>query len=370
MKKVCVVTAARSEYGPLRWLIKKLQDSKVFQLQLLVTGGHLSPEQGLTYKEIEEDGFSIDKKVEFLLSSLTATGIAKSMGLCAISIADALSDLSPDLLVVLGDRYELLPICSCALVMRIPIAHISGGDITEGAIDDQIRNAVTMMSTLHFPGTQESAKRIVQMIGSDNNVFTVGEPGLDNFVNCQLMNRQELADSLGLDIAKKWYLLTLHPETKESLSYNLLLAKNIIETLCGFSGIQVVITQSNTDLGGIQLNDYFKEIAKHEPTKFQLYASLGQLRYLSFMKEAFCVIGNSSSGIVEAPFLGKSVLNIGKRQEGRHLCSNVLTISGLGTSVKEAILSISNSDIAPDYYYGNGNTSFKISAYIHQYLLE
>lgn len=216
---------------------------------MLVTGSHLSSEYGFTYREIKDDGFQIDKKVEFLLSSSTATGIAKSMGLCSISISDALSDLSPDLMVVLGDRYELLPICSAALVMRIPIAHISGGDITEGAIDDQIRNAVTMMSHLHFPGTESSAERIIRMIGSTENVFCVGEPGLDNFLRLELMDRKVLAENLGLDINKKWYLVTLHPETKESLSYNLSLARNLMETLKDDSGMQAVITQSNADLG-------------------------------------------------------------------------------------------------------------------------
>lgn len=368
MKKVCVVTATRSEYGVLRWLLKELDCSTSLQLQLLVTGGHLSPEQGLTFQQIEEDGFYIDKKVDFLLSNLTAIGIVKSMGLCSISMADAISDLSPDLLVVLGDRYELLPICSCAVIMGIPIAHISGGDVTKGAIDDQIRNAVTMMSTLHFSGTHESADRIIRMIGSDRNVYTVGEPGLDNFTHCQLMNRQELANNLGLDINKKWYLVTFHPETKESLSYNLSIAQNIVESLQEYSNIEVVITQANTDLGGVAINNFFKETAETIPCKFRLYPSLGQLRYLSLMKETACIIGNSSSGIIEAPFLGKVVLNIGHRQLGRYMCNNILNISGLGTSIKEALLRLPPTNFKPDHYYGDGMTSQRISTYIHQFL--
>lgn len=369
MKKVCVVTAARSEYGLLRWLLRELQSSSSLQLQLLVTGSHLSSEYGFTYREIKDDGFQIDKKVEFLLSSSTATGIAKSMGLCSISISDTLSDLSPDLMVVLGDRYELLPICSAALVMRIPIAHISGGDITEGAIDDQIRNAVTMMSHLHFPGTESSAERIIRMIGSTENVFCVGEPGLDNFLRLELMDRKVLAENLGLDINKKWYLVTLHPETKESLSYNLSLARNLMETLKDDSGMQAVITQSNADLGGVELNNYFHEVAMSFPSKFQLYPSLGQLRYLSFMKEAACIIGNSSSGIVEAPFLGKPVLNLGERQLGRHLCHNVLSVSGFDNSIKEGLSKLEGQIYSPDYYYGDGLSSQRISKYIHDYLL-
>ncbi len=370
MKKVCVVTAARSEYGALYWLLKELESSKQLQLQLLVTGGHLSPEQGLTYKQIIDDKFIIDKSVEFLLSTTTSVGIAKSIGVCAISMADALNELQPDLLIVLGDRYELLPICSTALIMKIPIAHISGGDVTKGAIDDQIRNAVTMMSTLHFPGTKESADRIIRMIGTNQNVFVVGEPGLDNFVNSQLLERYELASFLDLDITKKWYLVTLHPETNESLSYNLLLAKNIVKALEKIENIQVIITSANADLGGVDINKYFGEVVKQQSNKFQLYSSLGQLKYLSLLKEVDCVIGNSSSGIIEAPFLGKPVLNIGNRQTGRYFCKNVFTISGFDNTIETALQKILKEKFMPDFYYGDGMSSKKISNYIHKYIEE
>jgi UDP-N-acetylglucosamine 2-epimerase (non-hydrolysing) len=368
MKKVCIITAARSEYGPLRWILEELKNEKDIHLQLVVTGGHLSPEQGLTYKLILDDGFTIDKKIEMQLSSSTSIGIAKSIGVCSLSLAEALYELSPDLLVVLGDRYELLPICNVALVMRIPIAHISGGDITEGAIDDQIRNAVTMMSVLHFPGTIASADRIRRMTGSDMNIYSVGEPGLDNFVRLKLMNRSELADSIGLDLNKSWFLLTQHPETKESLENNLLLARNIIEGLNRLSDIQVVITQANTDLGGVEINTYFREVAASNPNKYKMFSSLGQLRYLSLMKESHCIIGNSSSGIVEAPFLGKSVINIGKRQQGRHICSNVVTVTGYGMSIHEALNHIPKEDFFPNYYYGDGMTAQKIVFQIKKYL--
>lgn len=368
MKKVCVITAARSEYGLLRWLLQELDVNKDIQLQLLVTGAHLSLEQGFTCNEIEADGFIIDKKIEFLLSTSTSVGIAKSMGLCAISISDAFNDLSPDMIVVLGDRYELLPICNVALVMGIPIAHISGGDITEGAIDDQIRNAVTMLSTLHFPGTHDSANRIARMIGVDKNIHVVGEPGLDNFLRYQLMDRKQLAHSLQLDINKQWVLVTFHPETKETVLNNLLMAEKIIEALRDKPGIQVVITQANADLGGVEINSYFKEVSNKDPEKFQMYSSLGQLRYLSLMKEAFIVIGNSSSGIVEAPFLGKPVINVGRRQLGRHLCRNVVTVSGFDETISDALNSLSLKDTFSDYYYGDGMTSLRVATIIHKYL--
>ena len=189
-KNVCVITAARSEYGVLRWIIDEIQHDDKLKLQLVVTGSHLSSDFGYTYKEIELDGYDIDWKVEMLLSSSTRSGISKSMGLCSIGISDAFDMLKPDIIVVLGDRYELLPICSVALLMEIPLAHISGGDITEGAIDDQVRNAITMMSTLHFPGVISSADRIIQMLDSKKNVFVIGEPGLENFKRLSLFSRE------------------------------------------------------------------------------------------------------------------------------------------------------------------------------------
>lgn len=368
MKKVCVVTAARSEYGALRWIIEELKQIKGCVVQLLVTGSHLSLEQGLTYLQIETDGFCIDKKIEMLLSTSTSVGIAKSMGVCAISIADAFNELSPDLLLVLGDRYELLPVCNTALIMQIPIAHISGGDITEGAIDDQIRNAVTMMSTLHFPGTKDSAKRIEEMVGAKGNIYPVGEPGLDNFVRLKLMSREEIARSLHLSVDKKWFLVTFHPETKESLSYNLDLAKNIISALEKYTDCQVIITKANADLGGTDINLYFNNIAYKNPQKFQLYSSLGQLRYLSLMKQVSCVIGNSSSGLIETPFLGKPVLNIGNRQSGRFCSENVITISGFENSIFDALKKVDDKEFPPNYYYGCGNTAKEISKRIVNYL--
>ncbi len=369
MKKVCVVTAARSEYGLLKCLLEELSHSTLLQLQLVVTGSHLSPEHGLTVHEIEHDGFQIDKKVEMLLSTVTSTGIGVSMGICMISISEVFMELSPDLLVVLGDRYELLPICNVALIMRIPIAHISGGDITEGAIDDQIRNAVTMMSDLHFPATSESAERVVRMRGSEKNVFVVGEPGLDNFSHYELMDRKTLADNLNLSIHTRWILLTLHPETKENLGYNVELANNLIKALGELSNIQIIITQANADLGGGEINAFFRDMAKQEPERIRCYASLGQLRYLSFMKEVYCMIGNSSSGIVEAPFLGTPVINVGKRQLGRHICHNVINVSGTIDSIRKALDDIAKCDVTPDYFYGDGMSSRKILTHIHQYLL-
>lgn len=366
--KVCVITAARSEYGLLRWIINEIRDNSNLLLQLIVTGSHLSPEHGLTYQYVEEDGFTNYRKIEFLLSTVSANGIAKSMGLCASSFADAFTDLQPDLVVVLGDRYELLPICNTAFVMGIPIAHISGGDITEGAIDNQIRNAVTMLSTLHFPGTEASKQNIIRMTGGNANVFCVGEPGLENFKRSQLFNRTEISKELQIAIDKKWILATLHPETKCSINKNLLMARKMMEALLGIENAEIVITQANADLGGSEMNAYFRECAD-DNSNVHLYKSLGQQRFLSVMNEAWCVIGNSSSGIVEAPFLGIPVINIGNRQKGRYICHNVTDIAQFeNEQISEAIAKINNNSFTPDYYYGDGNTSKRIVYEITNYL--
>lgn len=368
LKKVCVVTAARSEYGLLRWILEELKYSEDFHLQVIVTGSHLAPEQGMTVQAIEDDGFFIDKKIEMFLSTSSSVGIGKSMGLCGIGIADALEDLHPDLLVVLGDRYELLPICSTALVMNILIAHISGGDITEGAIDDQVRNAITMMASLHFPGTSESAARIERMLGKRKNIFSVGEPGLDSFKRYKLMSRLELSQRLSLDIKKKWILLTLHPETKETIEYNVKMAENLVISLNDVEDIQVVITQANADLGGVEINRWLSKIASKNPCKYSFHRSLGQLCYLSMIKEAFAMVGNSSSGIVEAPFLGKPAINVGNRQKGRHLCANVISADNDIKSLSTALKHLDGFNPSLDYFYGDGETSKRIVEHIKNFL--
>lgn len=369
-KKVCIVTAARSEYGLMRWIIDSVHKDPDLELQLVVTGAHLSPEQGLTYKFIEEDGYPIAEKVPMLLSCNDEAGIAKSMGVCSISMADAFNRLKPDIIVVLGDRYELLSIVGTALVMRIPVAHISGGDVTEGAIDDEVRNAVTMMSTLHFPGVEASAENIRRMRGSDKNVFAVGEPGLDSFNRLQLWSKEETAVQLSLDINQKWCLVTLHPETKLSIDDNLTMARNLYEAMSRTTGIQFVITKANADIGGVHINNYWTEVVESTPGKMQLYSSLGQIRYLSFMKHADMVVGNSSSGIVEAPFMGTPVVNIGERQKGRNICKNVICCDRGAEAIYKAILKAQNAERMIDTYWGDGYTSQKIVDKIKQYLAQ
>lgn len=363
MKKICFVTAARSEYGLLKWLMKDVDACDEFELQIIVTGGHLSYEQGHTIDQIIEDGFDITYIVDAELDTSAMARIAESMGRMSQGFAKAFEKLEPDYLIVLGDRYELLPICNTAFVMRIPIIHLSGGDVTEGAIDDGVRNAVTMLSDYHFPGTEESAKNIIRMRNSDKNVWAVGEPGLDSFYREKLLTREELAENLGLDVTKRWGLMTYHAETKESIEYNLRNVQMCLEALVSKEDFQMIITYANADFGGKQINEYVELEAKKYPEKLIVIPSLGHFRYLGVMRQTEFVIGNSSSGIVETPFLNIPVINIGNRQKGRYQCGNIIQCDADRTSIENAISSIdTKNNERPDdlNYWGDGHTSEKI----------
>lgn len=355
--KVCIVTAARSEYGLLKWVIDGVYHDKELELQLVVTGAHLSEEHGLTYRFIEEDGYPIAAKVDMQLSSDDKKSIVRSMGKCSEGFAEAFTQLQPDVVMVLGDRYELLPIVSAALVMGIPVAHLSGGDVTEGAIDNEVRNAVSMMAAIHFPGVESSAENLRRMIGRDAPIYTAGEPGLESFLRFDLMGRDELAESLQLDVNKKWCLVTLHPETKLGLESNIEMVENLYEVMSHADDVQFVISKANADFGGKQINDFWDEAVKQDESQYRLFTSLGQRRYLSFMRQAAGVIGNSSSGIVEAPFLGIPVVNIGDRQKGRHLCDNVIQCHRDITSIEDAFSKMLIQPKMVDTYYGDGHTS-------------
>lgn len=360
MKKICVVTAARSEYGLLKWLMDEINKSTCFALQLVVTGGHLLIEQGHTIDQIIADGFEISKVVDCDLKVDSSCAIAESMGRMSQEFAKVYDELKPDYLLVLGDRYELLSICGTAFIMGIPIIHLCGGDVTEGAIDDGVRNAVTMMASYHFAGTKSSADNIVRMRGSDKNVWIVGEPGLDAFNKEKLMSRQELADNIKLDASKKWGLMTYHSQTKESLDYNLKSVQACLDALVLQQDCQTVITYANTDFGGSVINEYIKTKASEFPEQLVVVPSLGQQRYLSFMKQAEFVIGNSSSGIQEAPFLKTTVINIGDRQKGRYQCGNIIQVTSDLDEILMALARVKtmkNSIINDSNYWGDGHTS-------------
>lgn len=357
MKKVCIITAARSEYGLLKWVIDGVHNDNELELQLVVTGAHLSEEHGKTVQFIKEDGYPIAACVDMQLASENKRDIVRSMGQCSVGMADALADLNPDVVMVLGDRYELLPIVSAALVLGSPVAHISGGDVTEGAIDNEVRNAVSMMSAIHFPGVERSAENLKRMLGNDAPIYTAGEPGLESFLRFDLMSREELAGNLELDIDKKWCLVTLHPETKISIEENVAMAENLFHVMQGMEDVQFVISKANADYGGSQINAFMEQAVKQDTERFKLFTSLGQRRYLSFMKQAAGVIGNSSSGIVEAPVMGIPVVNIGDRQKGRHLCKNVIQCGRSFEEIKDAIAKMKSQPVIVDTYYGDGHAS-------------
>ena len=369
MKKVCIVTASRSEYGLLRWTIDAVRKDPELELQLVVTGTHLQADQGLTYKRIEEDGFPIAARVDMQLDASSKIGVVDSMGRCSSGFARTFADLSPDIVIVLGDRYELLPICSAAVVMNIPIAHIAGGEVTLGAIDDKIRNAVTMMASLHFPNGEEACRNIIRMRGSSENVLNVGEPCIENYLRLNLSDRETISSGLGLDASKDWYLVTLHPETNLTLEENVSMAENLLQVLSEVDG-EVVITGANADFGGPVFNGMFVSAAKTRDN-IHFFESLGQIRYLSCMKECFCVVGNSSSGVIETPFLGVPAVNIGNRQTGRRICANVRCSDSTYDGIKSAITMVTaKRRYASDGSFGDGTTSSRIVSGLKRFLNE
>lgn len=362
MKKICVVTATRAEYGYLKWLMKDIQADSVLELQVIATGTHLEKTQGYTVEQIIADSIPVSAKVDVQLDNSSPKAICETMARYGNGFAEVFTRLQPDVVVVLGDRYELLPICSTAFMMQIPIAHLSGGDVTEGALDDGVRNAVTMLATYHFPITEDCAKNIRRMRGEDKNIFVTGSTSLDFFNRTELMTREQLAENLGLDINKKWALCTLHSETKQNISYNVRMADNLITAMKeSLSDFQIVITNANADLGGQEINKLMMKVADESQNQFVVVPSLGQKRYLSYMKQVELVLGNSSSGILESPYLGVPTVNIGERQKGRHRCENIIQ-SGIEKneieqSIKEAM---SGKYSTPSTYWGDGNASGKI----------
>ncbi|MCR5271968.1 MAG: UDP-N-acetylglucosamine 2-epimerase (hydrolyzing) [Lachnospiraceae bacterium] len=354
-KRVCIVTMTRAEYGVLKWIIKDMINSDVFEPTLIAGGAHFSKEQGYTVDEIKKDGIPFYVLKNSIVDNSDEASIVEGMGDISISVSKAFKELKPDYLVVVGDRYELLPVATGALIMKIPIIHISGGDVTEGAIDNEIRNAITMMATYHFTGNDESKKNIIRMRNSDENVWNVGEPGLDAFYREKLFDREEMAFKLGLDIDKKWILFTYHSETRIGLEENIKTVKNCIEVLKNIENIQCVMTHANMDFGGIEINRFLEEVA--DGRKLFSVASLGHINYLSMMRQVSLVMGNSSSGILEAPFLQVPVVNIGDRQKGRHLCGNVLDCSGDKSEIETAVYKAMNEKflVTDSYYWGDGH---------------
>lgn len=335
-RKVAVFTGSRAEYGLLYWLLREMQASDKLQLQLIVAAMHLSPEFGQTWQQIEQDGFAIDAKVEMLLSSDSAVGVAKSMGLGTIGFADALARLQPDILIVLGDRFEALAIVQAALVMRIPVAHLHGGEITEGAYDDAIRHAITKMSSLHFVAAEPYRQRVIQMGEAPSTVFNVGALGLDHLRLTRRQDIKDVARSLGFELRTPYLLATYHPVTQldEDPARTV---QALLAVLDGFLQYQVLFTYPNADNGGRAIIPLIEQYCREQPHRAMVVASLGFERYLSLMAGAAAVIGNSSSGIIEAPAFGIPTIDIGSRQRGRLAASSVLHCAASKEAIKTTL---------------------------------
>ena len=371
-RKVCVITGTRAEYGLLYWLMKEIQSDKDMQLQLIVTGMHLSSEFGLTYKEIEKN-FKIDKKVEMLLSSDTVLGISKSMGLAQISFSEAYEELAPDILIVLGDRYEIFSAVSSAMISRIPIAHISGGEVTEGVIDEAIRHAITKMSHLHFVSTEEYKNRVIQLGEHPNRVFNLGAIGIDNINKLKLFSKNEFVKSIDFSLNKKNILVTFHPVTLEK-STSKEQFQELLNSIDELEDTNIIFTKSNSDTDGRVINQMIDAYVSRNNNAVS-FISMGQVRYLSALKFVDAVVGNSSSGLTEAPIFGIGTINIGDRQKGRINLVSVINCNPTKESISNAfnelyserfqkVLSIVKSP------YGNGGTSEKIKNIVKNFDLK
>lgn len=360
-RRVCVITGSRAEYGLLFWLLKDLQADAAFELQLVVTGMHLAPEFGNTVREIENDGFEITRRVEMLLSGDSAGAIAKSVGLGVIGTSDVLEQLRPDIVVVLGDRFEIFAAAQACLIHNIPVAHIAGGDTTEGAIDEAMRHAITKIAHLHLVTNELSARRVRQLGEDPARVFNVGSPGLDQLRRRPLLDRSALEAALGAPLGERNLLITFHPVTLQSdrgvAEFEELLAA--LDALDPSVGLW--FTQPNADAGGRSMASTLNAWVMANKARAHLHASLGPLRYLSLMAQVNAVIGNSSSGLYEAPTLEVACVNIGDRQRGRLAAGSVLHCAGERTAIAATIARAMALDCSGTVNpYGDGCSSQRI----------
>lgn len=363
-KKIAVFTGTRAEYGLLYWLMQDIKDDNALELQVLVSGMHLSPEFGLTWHQIEEDGFKIDEKVEILLSSDSAVGVVKSIGLGLIGFADALTRMKPDLIIILGDRYEAFAAAQAAMFLKIPIFHLHGGEITEGAYDDAIRHAITKLSYLHGVSTEEYRTRVIQLGEEPNRVYNVGALGLEHLHRTKLLSLDALSKSLKFSLYRPYFLVTYHPVTLANESPKRSF-EALLDALDEFKDHKVIITYPNSDDGGRQIIPILEKYAKTQVERVYAIPSLGQLRYLSALKYSSMVIGNSSSGIIEAPSFCVPTINIGSRQNGRLAANSVINCQPNKYDIVEAIKTAVQmkdefNSLKIDNPYGEGDSSKKI----------
>jgi len=374
IRKICVVTGSRADYGLLYWLMREIESIDNLKLQIVVTGMHLSPEFGLTFNQIEQDGFIIDYKVEMLLSSDSGIGISKSMGLGMIGFADAFEGLKPDLLVLLGDRFEIFSAASVATILKIPIAHLHGGETTEGAFDESFRHSITKMSHLHFVSMLDYRHRVIQLGEYPDRVFNVGAIGIDNIKRLSLLSRKDTEESIGFSLGKRNLLITFHPVTLEK-STSKEQFSNLLGALEELEKTNLFFTKTNADTDSRVINKMIDKYVKNHSDKAIAYTSLGQLRYLSVMKHMDGIVGNSSSGLLEAPSFKIGTVNIGDRQRGRIRSESVVDCDSSMESILSSIRKIYSHSfkeklISIENPYGNGDTSTKIAKIISNYPLE
>lgn len=373
MKRIGIMTGTRAEYGLLKSLMQEINKDNDLELYLIVSGMHLSPEFGMTYKEIEEDGFQINAKVEMLLSSDSPAGISKSIGLGVIGFADEFQRADLDMLILLGDRYEALSAAICALVMRIPIAHLHGGELTEGAIDEGIRHSITKMSYLHFTSTEQYRNRVIQLGENPERVFYVGALGVENIKKINLMTKEELERSIHFEIDENTVIVTYHPVTLENNTVEEQFL-NLLEVLDRNPKIRMIFTKANADTNGRIVNELIDKYAAQNSERACAFVSLGQKRYLSALKYCRIVIGNSSSGIIEAPSFGKPIINIGDRQKGRICADSVINCGYTQQKIQQAMETALTKEFENKASncrnpYEKENTAANIISVIKDYLL-
>ncbi len=364
---ICVITSTRADYGLLRWLMQGIQDDPKLQLQVLVTGMHLSPEFGLTWQAIADDGFAIDSKVDLLLSGDSPAAVAKSMGLGLIGFADAFAGLRPDLIVLLGDRFEIFAAAAAALVARIPVAHLHGGETTEGAFDEAFRHSITKMSQMHFVAHGDYRRRVLQLGEDPAKVWVVGGLGVDTLRRTQLLDRTSLEATLGMSLGLRNLLVTFHPSTLEEGGARAQM-QALLDALAQRSDTQLIFTLPNADTQGRELGAMIRAFASQHPNA-HVFASLGHVRYLSCVAQVDGVVGNSSSGLLEVPSFRKGTVNIGDRQRGRLKAPSVIDCDPTAAAISQALdrlyapqfQQVLASTVNP---YGDGGASEKVLAVI------
>jgi len=363
MRKICIITGTRAEYGLLYWFMKEVCADKDLELQIIATGMHLSPEFGSTYKQIEKDGFTINKKVGMLLSSDSEVSVSKSMGLGMIGFADAFCDLSPDLIVVLGDRFEIFSAVSSAMIAKIPVAHIHGGEATEGLIDEPIRHSITKMSHIHFTAAKEYKNRVIQLGEQPNRVFNVGGLGVDNINKLKLLSREDFEKAINFGLGEKNILVTFHPVTLEDSTAEIQF-KELLDSIDELKNTKIIFTKANSDTDGriinIMIDDY---AANHNNTI--AFTSMGQLKYLSALQFVDAVVGNSSSGLLEVPSFKIGTIDIGDRQKGRIKADSVISCEPVKESIDGAFEKLYSEDFQHivnnvENPYGKGGASHEI----------